>query len=72
MVPAVIDLGWQFACCREREALEARLREQLEAAQARAGEAEADARALREQKYVLDARVSELSHKLGAAEGSNR
>lgn len=60
--------------CREREALEARLREQLEAAQAqaRAGEAEADARALREQKYALDARVSELSHKLGAAEGSNR
>ena len=58
--------------CRECETLEARLREQLEAAQARAGEAEADARALREQKYGLDARVSELSHKLGAAEGSNR
>ena len=61
------------ACCRrERKALESKLREQLDAAQARAGEVDADARVLREQKYGLDARVSELSHKLGAAEGSNR
>lgn len=60
------------SACREREALEARLREQLEAAQAAGAAADRDARALREQKYGLDARVSELSHRLGAAEGSNR
>lgn len=60
------------ATTRERATLEARLREQLGSATTRAGEAESDARALREQKYGLDARVSELSHKLGAAEGSNR
>lgn len=57
---------------RERAGAEAKHREQLEALQARAAELEVDNRALREQKYVLDTRVSELSHKLGAAEGSNR
>lgn len=57
---------------RERSELEGKLREQLEGATARAAEAERDARALREQKYGLDAQVSELSHRLGAAEGGNR
>ncbi len=40
--------------------------------QQRGGELDADNRALRQQKYELDTRVSELSHKLGAAEGLNR
>lgn len=52
--------------------MEERQREALEAAALRAADFEAEARALRELKYGLDARVSELSHKLGAAEGSNR
>ena len=56
----------------ERAALEARLREQLDAAAVRAGEAEREARGLREHKAALDARVSELASRLGAAEGSNR
>ncbi len=57
---------------RERSELDSKHREQLEAVQARAASLDAEARALREQKYGLDARASELSHKLGAAEGSNR
>ncbi|KAL4433886.1 hypothetical protein ABPG75_000327 [Micractinium tetrahymenae] len=57
---------------RERSEMDAKHREQLEAAQARAASLDAEARALREQKYGLDSRVSELSHKLGASEGSNR
>jgi len=57
---------------RERSELDSKYREQLEAVQSRAASLDTEARALREQKYGLDARVSELSHKLGAAEGSNR
>ena len=57
---------------RERAEAERRAREALEAAQARAAELDSENRALRGHKYDLDARVSELSHKLGAAEGSNR
>lgn len=57
---------------RERSELDSKYREQLEAVQSRAASLDSEARALREQKYGLDARVSELSHKLGAAEGSNR
>lgn len=58
--------------CRERCELEAGLRKALDAAQSRGAACEAEARELRQQKYELDALVSELSHKLGAAEGSNR
>ncbi|PSC69139.1 spindle assembly abnormal 6-like protein [Micractinium conductrix] len=60
------------AALRERAALDSKYRDQLEAVQSRAAALDAEGRALREQKYGLDARVSELSHKLGAAEGSNR
>ncbi|EFN57105.1 hypothetical protein CHLNCDRAFT_143927 [Chlorella variabilis] len=56
----------------ERAELEAKYREALEASQARAIDLEGEARGLREHKYGLDGRVSELSAKLGAAEGSNR
>lgn len=59
-------------CLRERSEVDAKHREQLEAGHARAASLDAEAQALREQKYGLDARLSELSHKLGAAEGSNR
>lgn len=58
--------------CRERAEQERRYQEQLDSAQQRIGELDSDNRALRQQKYELDTRVSELSHRLGAAEGSNR
>ena len=57
---------------RERAELERSLRGQLDAALQRGGELDSESRALREAKLELDARASELSHRLGAAEGSNR
>lgn len=58
--------------CRERAEAERKHSEALEAAQQRAAELDSDNRALRAAKYELDSRVSELSHRLGAAEGANR
>lgn len=57
---------------RERSDSEARLQEQLAAAARRGSELDGENRRLRDAKYELDSRVSELSHKLGAAEGTVR
>jgi spindle assembly abnormal protein 6 len=57
---------------RQREEGERRLGEQLATLQRRADELDAENRKLRDAKYGLDSRVSELSHKLGAAEGAAR
>lgn len=48
--------------------LERRLRSQIEALEARNAEFDADVRMLRDQKYALDSRVSELSHQLGSSQ----
>ncbi|GLC45099.1 hypothetical protein PLESTB_001468100 [Pleodorina starrii] len=57
---------------RERGELEKRFRDQIAGLNARLGELDSENRKLREIKYELDTKVSELSHKLGSAEGSNR
>lgn len=56
--------------CRERAECETRYQDQLDSANRRLTELDAENRKLRDTKYELDSRVSELSHKLGAAEGS--
>ncbi|KAI8471988.1 MAG: centriole protein [Monoraphidium minutum] len=57
---------------REVEDAERRGSEAAAALSARVAELDADNRQLREAKYCLDTRISELSHKLGAAEGCVR
>ncbi|GFR43676.1 hypothetical protein Agub_g4784 [Astrephomene gubernaculifera] len=57
---------------KERCELEKRFRDQIAGLNTRLGELDAENRKLREIKYELDTKVSELSHKLGSAEGSNR
>lgn len=52
--------------------MEDKLRGQLGEAERRAAAAEGERKDLQQQKYALDARVSELSAKLGAAEGERR
>ncbi|KAL3138442.1 hypothetical protein ABBQ32_006233 [Trebouxia sp. C0010 RCD-2024] len=55
---------------QDRERLEAKYREQLDALTNRAGDLDTENRQLRSLKYELDSKVSELSHKLGTAEGN--
>ncbi|KAL3143105.1 hypothetical protein ABBQ38_003378 [Trebouxia sp. C0009 RCD-2024] len=55
---------------QDRERLEAKYREQLDALTSRAGDLDTENRQLRSLKYELDSKVSELSHKLGTAKGN--
>ncbi|MEW5299491.1 MAG: hypothetical protein WDW36_002505 [Sanguina aurantia] len=57
---------------REREEQERRSREQMDAINARLGELDVENRKLREAKYGLDSKVSELSHRLASSEGGQR
>eukprot|EP00198_Chlamydomonas_reinhardtii_P007749 XP_001697086.1 predicted protein [Chlamydomonas reinhardtii] len=57
---------------KERGEMEGRYRDQIAALNTRLGELDTENRKLREVKYELDTKVSELSHKLGSSEGSNR
>lgn len=57
---------------REKHELETKYKQQVEALTSRMTELDSENRKLRDTKYELDTKVSELSHKLGAAEGSNR
>ncbi|KXZ47486.1 hypothetical protein GPECTOR_35g924 [Gonium pectorale] len=57
---------------RERSDLETRFRDQIAGLNTRLGELDTENRKLREIKYELDTKVSELSHRLGSTEGSNR
>ena len=54
---------------RERAALEAKHRESEEALQERAASLDAQVHALQDMKYALDTKVSDLSARLGTAEG---
>lgn len=56
----------------ERADAERRLRDQLELLTRRNDELERSSKALLEQKYQLDTKVSELSSRLGSAEGELR
>eukprot|EP00955_Chlamydomonas_euryale_P102618 365431-Chlamydomonas_euryale.AAC.22 len=51
---------------------EQKFRSQIDLLNGRVSELDAEARKLREAKYELDSRVSELSHRLGSTEGTNR
>ncbi|DBA71002.1 TPA: hypothetical protein ACH3X2_011436 [Trebouxia sp. C0005] len=57
---------------QERERLETKYREQLDALTTRGGDLDTENRQLRSLKYELDSKVSELSHKLGTVEGNCR
>lgn len=57
---------------RELEDAAKRNSQQQELLNSRIAELDAEGRKLRDQKYQLDTQVSELSHKLGSAEGSAR
>ncbi|KAK9867036.1 hypothetical protein WJX84_007443 [Apatococcus fuscideae] len=57
---------------RERAELEQKYREHIDSLSARNTELDSDNRSLRQHKYELDTKVSELSHRLGTAEGNLR
>lgn len=57
---------------QERDRLETKSREQMDDMASRAGDLDTENRQLRGLKYELDTKVSELSHKLGTAEGNCR
>ncbi|KAK9808849.1 hypothetical protein WJX72_005003 [[Myrmecia] bisecta] len=57
---------------RERAELDKKYRDQLDALNSRNAELDQENRALRDHKYELDTKVSELSHKLGSADGNGR
>lgn len=70
-----IPLGAAFEACfwgagRTRADMEERHRQQVEDLLLRDAALEADARQLREAKFSLEARSSELGHRLAAAEGT--
>ncbi|KAK9862410.1 hypothetical protein WJX84_002226 [Apatococcus fuscideae] len=57
---------------RERAELEQKCRDHIDSLSARNAELDSDNRQLRQHKYELDTKVSELTHRLGTAEGNLR